>query len=97
MMKEELKKKFEELRDAIIEMDTNESLANMEFNHRTKLMEVHATQSEFPRHNKCHEEYVWRDSKEYPWQKQVILNGVLYYCILTQEQFDREHAKEDAE
>lgn len=94
MMKEELKKKFEELRQAIIEMDTDENIASMEFNHRTGLMEVHALQGDFPLHSECHEEYVWRGDRDYPWQKQIILKGVLYYCLVSQEEFDREHAKE---
>lgn len=96
MMKEELQKKFEELRDAVVEMDKDQSVIGVGYDTRTKLMEVHVYGSEnFPAHNKCHEEYVWRDSKHFPWEKRVLINGVIYYDCITQEQFDREHAKEE--
>lgn len=94
MMNSELQKKFEEMRDAIATMDNGKKVIGVGYDTRTMLMEVHVYGSEnFPPHNKCHEEYVWRDSKDFPWQKQVIINGVLYYDCITQEQFDKEHEK----
>lgn len=95
MMKEELKKKFEELRDAVARLDTDRNVFDVRFNRRTGLMEIHV-HKDFPAHQECHEEYVWiGEEYDFPWQKQVIINGIVYYDVITQEQFDREHAKEE--
>jgi hypothetical protein len=93
-MKEELKKKFEELGLALLGLDPDEDVLGIHYSTNTKLLEVHVMDGKFPEHSKCYEEYVWRNTKEFPWQKQVTINGVIYFDCITQEQFDREHAKE---
>ena len=94
MMKKELRKKFEELGQALMQFDHDGDVLGIHYGSTTKMLEVHVIDGEFPEHSKCYEEYVWRDCKELPWQKQVIINGVIYFDCITQEQFDREHAKE---
>ena len=94
MMDEELKKKFEELHDAVKRFDTKGRVFGCDINRRTGLMEIHVYNCDFPAHQKCHEKYVWVGGESYPWQKQVIINGIVYFDCITQEQFDREHAKE---
>lgn len=97
MMKEELKKKFEELRDAVAELDTERTVFGVDFNRKNGLTEIHCYKCDFPAHEKCNEQYVWVGGEHYPWIKQVIINGIRYFDCITQEQFDKEHAKEDAE
>lgn len=94
MMKEELKKKFEELGLALLGLDPDEDVLGIHYGMFTKVLEVHVRDDKFPAHQKCQEQYLWRDSEEYPWQKQVTINGVIYFDCITQEQFDKEHAKE---
>ena len=96
MMKEELKKKFEELRDAVAELDTEENVFGVDFNRNNGLTEIHCYKCDFPAHEKCHEQYVWVGGEHYPWIKQVIINGIRYFDCISQEQFDREHATEVA-
>lgn len=95
MMKEELQKKFEELGLALLGLDPDEDVLGIHYGTHTKLLEVHVRDGKFPEHSKCYEEYVWRNTKEFPWQKQVTINGVIYFDCITQEQFDKEHAKEE--
>lgn len=94
MMKSELKEKFEELGKAILCLEDGEILG-IHYDRYTKLLEVHVVDEKFPFHQTFEVKYVWRDSKEYPWQKQVTINGVTYFDCITREQFDREHAKEE--
>ena len=94
MMKEELKKKFEELGHALLQLDPDADVLGIHYGTETKVLEVHGMDGKFPAHIKCHEQYLWRDSKEYPWQKQVTINGVIYFDCMTQEQFERETGEE---
>ena len=94
MMKEELKKKFEELGHALLQLDPDADVVGIHYGTETKMLEVHVIDGKFPAHLKCYEEYVWRDCKEYPWKKQVIVNGVIYFDCITQEQFEQETGEE---
>lgn len=94
MMKEELKKKFEELGHALLQLDPDADVLGIHYGTETKMLEVHVRDGKFPAHLKCYEQYLWRDSKEYPWQKQVTINGVIYFDCMTQEQFERETGEE---
>lgn len=94
MMKEELKKKFEELGHALLQLDPDADVLGINYGMCTKMLEVHVRDGKFPAHHKCYEQYLWRDSKEYPWQKQLLINGVLYYDVITQEQFEQETGAE---
>lgn len=94
MMKEELKKKFEELGHALLQLDPDADVLGIHYGTETKMLEVHVRDGKFPAHSKCYEQYLWRDCKEYPWQKQVIINGVIYFDCITQEQFEQETGEE---
>lgn len=94
-MEKELQKKIEELRNAIVEKDIENNVMSINFNEKSKLLEVHVYR-DFPPCENYQFEYVWRDDETYPWQKQIIINGVLYFDCIRQEQFDAEHKKEVA-